>query len=327
MTTRRKKSGRPANPYKSQAFFGKAGWSNHYFQHLYGNDEHDLAAAPPYAPLGTPVETLIQGLLIQAGPTGRGSTALPLPRTFIEATLNVDHYIEPQAVTNALKRLCSRTEPRPLLQVYLTQLPIAGQKKPSNIYSISRLPYESELETLRELIQQRVRDFDPREKGKCAEHYVWSLLRQSGRFALNFKSKCGEVRDSSGKNKLDILATDKTTGKQLGVSVKNERQWFHSRSPAIKDVYRKALAHDARPMFVAPHITEEAKRRCERDGIMVFELRRQLLPAELLDGRHMRVIVERGRADFRGNTQSGVVRYTHYLMQLSLAQVRSFDSR
>ena len=34
-----------------------------------------------------------------------------------------------------------------------------------------------------------------------------------------------------------------------------------------------------------------------------------------------------GRADFRGNTQSGVVRYTHYLMQLSLAQVRSFDNR
>ncbi len=34
-----------------------------------------------------------------------------------------------------------------------------------------------------------------------------------------------------------------------------------------------------------------------------------------------------GRADFRGNTQSGVVRYSHYLMQLSLAQVRSFDNR
>src|ERR1700722_4693093 len=35
----------------------------------------------------------------------------------------------------------------------------------------------------------------------------------------------------------------------------------------------------------------------------------------------------RGRADFRGNTRSGVVRCMHYLMRLSLVQVRSFDSR
>ena len=34
-----------------------------------------------------------------------------------------------------------------------------------------------------------------------------------------------------------------------------------------------------------------------------------------------------GRADFRGNTRSGVVRCMHYLMRLSLVQVRSFDSR
>jgi hypothetical protein len=36
---------------------------------------------------------------------------------------------------------------------------------------------------------------------------------------------------------------------------------------------------------------------------------------------------DRGRADFRGNTRSGVVRCMHYLMRLSLVQVRSFDSR
>jgi hypothetical protein len=35
----------------------------------------------------------------------------------------------------------------------------------------------------------------------------------------------------------------------------------------------------------------------------------------------------RGRVDFRGNTQSGVVRFMYYLMLLSLVQVRSFDSR
>ena len=45
------------------------------------------------------------------------------------------------------------------------------------------------------------------------------------------------------------------------------------------------------------------------------------------DRYHIRPSVDRGRADFRGNTQSGVVRYTHYLMQSSLAQVRSFDNR
>ena len=54
----------------------------------------------------------------------------------------------------------------------------------------------------------------------------------------------------------------------------------------------------------------------------------QLAPSDSMQQRGAqfdRVI--RGRADFRGNTQSGVVRYTHYLMQLSLAQVRSFDNR
>jgi hypothetical protein len=317
MTTRRKKSGRPANPYKSQALFGEAGWSNHYFDHLYGNDDRDLANAPPHAPLGTSVETLIAGLLLQAGPPGRMN--LPLTRTVIEATLNVDHYIEPQAVTNALKRLCRRTARSPLLQVFQTRLPIAGQKKPSDVYSIGRLPSESELATLRELIQQRARDFDPRVKGKCAEHYIWSLLRQSGRFGLHHKAECGEVRDASGKNKLDILATEKTTGKQLGISVKNERQWFHPGSRAIKDVYKKASAYDARPMLVAPHITEEAKQRCERDGIITFELRRQLLPAELTDRRHTRVIVERLRAIL------GPQRFEHIPKQFPRPAVRSAD--
>jgi len=58
------------------------------------------------------------------------------------------------------------------------------------------------------------------------------------------------------------------------------------------------------------------------------------LPQELVhevngasDGTFSTRVFERGRADFRGNTQSGVVRCKHYLMRLSLAQVRSFDSR
>lgn len=278
---KRNKPGRPANPYKIQDSFGEAGWTENYFD----LSEHDLA------PLGTPpdmpLEYVIQGLLVQAGVRG----PLPLPRTTIEETLNADYGIPRKEITDALKTLRNRVEKDPLLQVYCTKVRVPGQHKPSDIYSIGRLPTSSELEALQEMLDMRASDFIPRAKGKCAEHYVWSLLRQSKRFTLHQKSKCGEIRDPKGKNKLDLLAVDTASGTRLAISVKNERQWFHPRHSAIEEIRRMAQAHNARPMLVVAHITTDAKERCERDGIIVLELGRQLLPAELPDGRHMRVVV------------------------------------
>jgi hypothetical protein len=74
-------------------------------------------------------------------------------------------------------------------------------------------------------------------------------------------------------------------------------------------------------MFVAPHITEDAKRRCDRDGIITFELRRQLLPAELTDERHTRVIVEKLRPIL------GPQRFEHIPKQFPRPAERSEDVR
>jgi hypothetical protein len=284
--TQWKKRGRPSNPYKAQALFGDAGWTKNFFD----MSEDDLA------PLGTPpdipVALVIQGLLLQAGLRG---AALALPRTTIEETLNVDYRIARSDITNALKKLRERDEESPLLQVYRTKVEVMGQHTPSDIYSIGHPASPAELKALRKMLEQRTRDFDPRLKGKCAEHYVWSLLRQSKRFSLHRKSKCGELRDAEGKNKLDLLAIEKTSGTRLGISVKNERQWFHPRHPAIEEILQMAEAHAARPMLVVAHITREAIERCARGGITVLELGRQLIPAELPDGRRMLTIVNQLR--------------------------------
>lgn len=264
---------------------GKAGWTENYFD----LSEHDLA------PLGAPPDMtlthVIQGLLVQAGVRG----SLPLPRTTIEETLHADYCIPRKDVTNALKALRDRVEPNSRLQVYCTKIEVPGQSKPTDIYSIGRLPTPTELKALRKMLDMRAADFDPRLKGKCAEHYVWSLLRQSKRFTLHHKSKCGEIRDAEGKNKLDLLAVENASGKRIGISVKNERQWFHARHPAISEIRSMARAHHARPMLVAAHIVPDAKQRCAQEGVTVLELGRQLLPAELPDGRLMRTLVEQLR--------------------------------
>lgn len=209
---------------------------------------------------------------------------VPVLRSVLEAILIFDHGWHPGDVTEALKNSNGLTK-RPLLR--------GGRRKPADLYTWLDEPTRSELSYLERTYQLR-ESFLTKEVLKCAgEGHARSTILHSGRFSqVTTKERLGEVIDCSGKNKLDLVATDKITGLSYGISVKNHRPWLFEGSKAIKDVFTKATAHQRMPWLIVPFATDEARQRCHRDGIRLTVWGRRIVPAETTSGAHMRGIIE-----------------------------------
>jgi hypothetical protein len=136
---------------------------------------------------------------------------------------------------------------------------------------------------------------------RAGEQYVRSILAHSGRFeGITQRERLGHVANGRALT-LDLAATDRQTGIRFGISVKNQSGFLRQDAPAIRDCFTRARLHDTRPWLFVPFATPEALIRCQRDGVKLTILGRQLLPAETDDRQVLRWIIPSFRPDIIGN--------------------------
>lgn len=147
-------------------------------------------------------------------------------------------------------------------------------------------------------------------------------LHSTGNFTdLTAEDDLGNVR-VAGKNAIDVMATERSTGIRYAISVKNMHEKMRPNKSDLNDVVQKAIAHGAQPWLVVPFAFEETIRRCETQAVPIrlTQLRAQVVPAK--HGRHytastirsLRSVIgplpyryligRRDRTDFTGHLES-----------------------
>jgi hypothetical protein len=81
-----------------------------------------------------------------------------------------------------------------------------------------------------------------------------------------------------GGTKADIKATVKSSGDLILVEVKNTREVHYPNSKIFPPLIKNALKEGANPLLIVAHMSEEAIYHCERIGVAVLNLLRQVLP-------------------------------------------------
>lgn len=281
----KKNPGRPANPYSEREWWWKPGATRDWF-----DANADLASVlPPASVKNNDIRWYAYGLIMQL--------EVPVLRRVIESMLVFDHGFKPEAVTAALDKLVAKDfiDGRNVVRTEVER----GDARPTYVYSYKRKPTSGELKYLHEASEERDGVLTIQTLKDAGERYVRSMLVASGRYSgITQASRLGSVALASGEHALDLVATEESTGYGFGISVKNQREWLYSGDKgmktgrAIRDCYTKAKEHGLQPWLVVPFASESAIERCERDGIRLTVLGRQILPALDAGGHHMRRAVE-----------------------------------
>jgi hypothetical protein len=119
--------------------------------------------------------------------------------------------------------------------------------------------------------------------GLAGERFVRDMLVQSARFSdITLEKDLGKVGlgPKRSTHKLDLKATPIFSETPYGISVKNERQIFHSNKAPIHDVIVKAEAHKLKPWLIVSNVHSSARLKCKRLNVRLDELGRQVVPAE-----------------------------------------------
>jgi hypothetical protein len=128
---------------------------------------------------------------------------------------------------------------------------------------------------------------------RAGEEYVRALFVHNDDFEhISQRRNLGRALEN-GPLTHDLTVTDRRTGERFGVSVKNQNEFIFPGHRAIRDVARRAQEAQILPWLVVPFATEEAAARCERDGIRLTILGRQILPTESEGHQLMRNVIRR----------------------------------
>jgi hypothetical protein len=118
--------------------------------------------------------------------------------------------------------------------------------------------------------------------GITGEQYVRSLFIKACYRNVPQKHRLGYIRKRRrGKYiKADLLFEVEIDDESvlLLVEVKNKREHYCNRSPVLTDLIVKSRELDALPVFVAAHLSADAKQLCRETGIAFLELGYQVLP-------------------------------------------------
>lgn len=219
----------------------------------------------------------------------------PTFRRAIQASLAFDSGFHPRDITDALSGLSKGLYPQ-YTALVLTPMEVPGQGKPCHLYSYKGVPTHEELKRLAELNALKSAVLANDDLKRAGEQYVRSIVIEAGYRGVTQRDRLGLVRDKNGNNALDLAATSPCTGKQFGISVKNQVEWLHAGSVAgdrtIKDCYTKAEAHGMAPWLFVPYATPEAVLRCRYNGIRLTVIGRQIVPAEDSQKRRMRDLIK-----------------------------------
>lgn len=268
--------GRPRNPYNKDKCQWRPGATSEWF-----GAEPAIAALRPASRNQEDIRWYAYGLIMQF--------QVPVLRRVIEAVLVFDHGFKPKAITEALYKL-EKHEYMGGRHIVCERVQLDG--KVHKVYSFRRLATPAERDYLQNLCGSLNKALPNKAIGNAGEQYARGLLISSNQYCnITQKSRLGQVVDQNGENKLDLVAKDIQSGRTYGISVKNQREWIHSGHSAIKDCYNKAHAHGLLPWLIVSFADSSAIKRCERDGIRLTVLNRQIVPAEASDGRRMRNVL------------------------------------
>jgi len=212
---------------------------------------------------------------------------VPVLRTHLAAILEFQEGIHPDIVTKGLRDIKAAVgDGGSITQVKFGRLN-------RDLYCYGRTATDDELFNLAISCDKRDLLMSTWAKAQAGEQYFRSLLLRSGRFdKITRETRLGHVLDPEGKNALDMIARDATTGVTYGISVKNVREWLFAGNRAIRDAHVKATAHNLKPWLVVPFATPQAERACESRHVRLTSLHRQILPAESTDRRSMKRVID-----------------------------------
>jgi hypothetical protein len=226
---------------------------------------------------------------------------LPIPRRAIESVLVFDHHFGLHRVRNALDRM---HKARPY-EVWFETKPVYEGLYETHIFAIAE-PTMKHRKLLRAMLDasRDMLTFD--ELGSAGEKYARRWLIANGFVAVTKTERLGKVTLSSRmrtlarkrhrrlklpEHSLDVLATEKATGLQYAISVKNHRAWMTRGRSAIPDIITKAKAHKRLPMLFVPFPDAAAIERCQDDGVRLEIIGAQIVPAEDRNKRPMEKII------------------------------------
>lgn len=281
--TARRTVGRPAKPYGESDPIGSRDWVIDVLgPPKVATDLPGIYATVPrrgqYAGF-TPsshVPTVAKAIVVLLEAADR-----PLSRNLLEASLTHVYGVRPTTVSRAL--VAVRAD-----QVVLTTVPVRSRKKPTDLYTLGRKPTPGELLPIKTLLQLQVQVFDDQAQliGQIAEAYVYGCLHASRRYRMPRKSRLGYFRDDLQTRKADIIVTHLASDERVGVSVRNTREVAYPGHDHIRELEdaREVFGVD-RMLLVASYLSAEAKARLHTWSVPYLELGRQLIPAEMPDGR------------------------------------------
>jgi hypothetical protein len=199
----------------------------------------------------------------------------PKTRGFLEAVVAHRAGIAPKCLTDVLSRL------RAQHLICRTALSYPGSSgKPHDVYSLVELtPFERA--GLEKSLSRKDALLDANKMKKVGEHYVYLVIYHSRLFRQGKYLMTGRYLDDQGANAADNKCRYKEDHFSIGeiiVEVKNSREIYHLRRKLFGKLVRAAIAHNAQPVLVVGHLSQEARGMCAEFGIAVLELGRQILP-------------------------------------------------
>ena len=289
----RPRRGRPTKPYGIRDHVGSEEWAHRVL--LFGphtgqcdakqyirNDPHlvggRLGSDCHPATVATAISQLIE------------AADRPLSRLCIETSLETAFGVPPATTTTALAMLRRKGK------VVLAEFRVSGRSRTAHFYGL-REATAREQSAIRRLLSLQVQVFDENRHviGYAAESYVYGVLRLSDSFTMMPKRMLGNIWDTARKRKLDIRVVSKVTGEPIGVSVRNWREFMYPWSRHFAELRDLEQAFGHRVALVASHLSESAKKQLPALGFSSYELRRRVLPSELSDGRHVRLLLQQLR--------------------------------